>query len=121
MMGAMNNMMMTSTNNDDIGGVGGATGGRRYGQASLSSGGGGRGGGSRSSSSDSVSYVPGGGHLGPYLGEGLPPPDPCDMCEKLSVKLNTQLDANHSRNACPNKQQYDDLIGSEGFGNEFGM
>ena len=75
---------------------------------------------SNTNSSDRVDYVPGGGHLGEYLGDCLPR-DPCEMCEKLSVQLGRPLDANHSRASCPNKQLYKATFGSNGFGNEFGM
>jgi hypothetical protein len=70
--------------------------------------------------SDRVDYVPGGGHLGEYLGDCLPR-DPCEMCEKLSVQLGRQLNANHTHASCPNKQLYKATFGSNGFGNEFGM
>lgn len=75
---------------------------------------------SNTNSGDRVDYVPGGGHLGEYLGDCLPR-DPCEMCEKLSVQLGRPLDANHSRASCPNKQLYKATFGSNGFGNEFGM
>ena len=76
--------------------------------------------GTSTNSGDRVDYVPGGGHLGEYLGDCLPS-DPCEMCEKLSVQLGRPLDANHCRASCPNKQLYKATFGSNGFGNEFGM
>lgn len=85
-------------------------GGGRSGLGSGGRGGGGRGG----RRGPRRNYVPGALGLGPYLGD-------CLLCEKLSVKLNKQFDANHLRNACPNKIQYDSVFGPGGFGKEFTM
>ena len=144
MMCVANNTMIASTNND-IGGVGGTTAGAgaanhnlmastiggNQAQNHLSAGAVGVGNartnivarrnvGTLNADSDRVDYVPGGGHLGEYLGDCLPR-DPCEMCEKLSVQLGRQLNANHAHASCPNKQLYKATFGSNGFGNEFGM